>query len=104
MIVGHGGLRERDAAVERVVVLGCGGFIGSHLLDRLLQDPRMSVEGWDTSVDKIRHHLDEPRLRLHLDSIVDERAAASLETPDDVLMSSSISRRSAGRPSTTCDR
>ena len=72
--------RRRDApgAVGRVVVLGCGGFIGSHLLDRLLSDPTIAVEGWDTSADKIRHHLGDPRLELHLASIVDERSRGSL--------------------------
>ena len=75
----HARVWDRIAPIERVVVLGCGGFIGSHLLHRLLQDPRMFVEGWDTSSDKIRHHLDDPRLELHLESIVHGHAAASLE-------------------------
>ncbi|HTZ04699.1 MAG TPA: NAD-dependent epimerase/dehydratase family protein [Gaiellaceae bacterium] len=70
---------ELDGTAEHVVVLGCGGFIGSHLLDRLLRDSRVRVEGWDTCVDKIRPHLADPRLELHLESIADDGAHASLE-------------------------
>ena len=65
-------------AVERVVLLGCGGFIGSHLLERLLADPAVSVEGWDTSVERIRGHLAEPRLELHREPIPDARAGSRL--------------------------
>ncbi|MFI7542394.1 NAD-dependent epimerase/dehydratase family protein [Actinoplanes sp. NPDC049599] len=49
----------------RLVIIGCGGFIGSHLLDRLLADETVSVRGWDPQVRKITRHLDNPRLRLH---------------------------------------
>lgn len=79
MINDRAGLIERGTPIRQVVVLGCGGFIGSHLLDRLLQEPRIVVEGWDTSAEKIRHHLENPRLELHLESTADPRAAASLE-------------------------
>ena len=60
--------REHTLSVERMVVLGCGGFVGSHLLDRLLQSPGVSIEGWDVSDDKIRQHVGDPRLTLHLES------------------------------------
>ena len=79
MTTQHVQVWDRASPIERVVVLGCGGFIGSHLLDRLLQDPGISVAGWDTSAEKIRHHLHEPRLELHLESIADVRVAESLE-------------------------
>ena len=65
--------------VERIVVLGCGGFVGSHLLDRLLQSPRVSIEGWDVWDDKISHHVGNPRLALHLESFAGVPAAAALE-------------------------
>lgn len=66
-------------SVERIVVLGCGGFIGSHLLDRLLQNPEVTIDGWDMSAEKIRHHLGDPRLTLHLESFADVGAIPSLE-------------------------
>ncbi|HEX2525997.1 MAG TPA: NAD-dependent epimerase/dehydratase family protein [Geminicoccus sp.] len=49
----------------RVVILGCGGFVGSHLLDNLLDDPRYQIEGWDPEDRKIRRHLVNPRFTLH---------------------------------------
>ncbi|MGE5273987.1 MAG: NAD-dependent epimerase/dehydratase family protein [Verrucomicrobiota bacterium] len=81
--------------VERVVLLGCGGFIGSHVLDRLLKDPAVSVEGWDTSVERIRGRLDEPGLRLHRESISDasgSRLARAVHQADVVINLASICR------------
>ncbi|WP_027132983.1 NAD-dependent epimerase/dehydratase family protein [Geminicoccus roseus] len=49
----------------RVVILGCGGFVGSHLLDNLLRDESYLIEGWDPEDRKIRQHLDNPRFTLH---------------------------------------
>jgi UDP-apiose/xylose synthase len=48
----------------RLVILGCGGFIGSHLLDRLLTNPSIEIYGWDPRPDKISHHLDKPNLKF----------------------------------------
>jgi UDP-apiose/xylose synthase len=60
------------------VLLGCGGFIGSHLLDRLLEDPNVSVEGWDVSAVKIDRHLDDARLSFHRASIADASTGIAL--------------------------
>ncbi|MDC0742932.1 NAD-dependent epimerase/dehydratase family protein [Polyangium mundeleinium] len=60
----------------RLVILGCGGFIGSHLLDRLLVDDRFEIDGWDPDVRKIEAHLNNPRLRLRRSTI---RAPGALE-------------------------
>lgn len=48
-----------------LMIVGCGGFIGSHLLDRLLQDDSVRIVGWDPDVRKIEHHLDNRNLRVH---------------------------------------
>jgi UDP-apiose/xylose synthase len=64
------------ASVRHAVVIGCGGFLGSHLLDRLLAVPAISVDGWDCSSAKIRPHLDNPRFRFHLGSAADTAAMA----------------------------
>ncbi len=37
----------------RVLLLGVGGFIGSHLVDRLLSEPSYEVEGLDLSDEKL---------------------------------------------------
>ena len=52
----------------RVVVLGCGGFIGSHLLEALLERG-YEVEGWDLEAGKIGHLLDHRSFRFHPRSI-----------------------------------
>ncbi|MAE97426.1 MAG: hypothetical protein CL910_22480 [Deltaproteobacteria bacterium] len=51
--------------MKKVIILGCGGFVGSHLTDRLLASGDVHVEGWDVSYDKISQHLDDPRLSFH---------------------------------------
>jgi len=52
-------------AKKKVLLLGCGGFVGSHLTDRLLARGDYDIEGWDVATDKIEQHLDNPALRLH---------------------------------------
>jgi len=46
--------------VTRLCILGCGGFIGSHLLDRLLSEAGFEVIGIDTASTKIKCHLTSP--------------------------------------------
>jgi UDP-apiose/xylose synthase len=51
---------------RQILVLGCGGFVGSHFLDRVLSSPETEVVGWDISGSRIEHHLGCPRLTLRL--------------------------------------
>jgi len=51
--------------VAKLVMLGCGGFIGSHLLDHLLPSGKYEIEGWDPDYRKIEQHLDNPNFHLH---------------------------------------
>ncbi len=67
--------------IKRILVLGCGGFIGSHFLDRLLTsrvEPERAPEvvGWDIADHKIAHLLDHPNLTFKKQG-VDARAAQS---------------------------
>lgn len=62
---GSGQVRPGKGISVRVVILGCGGFVGSHLLDNLLSDPSYHVEGWDPQDRKIRQHLNNPRFTFH---------------------------------------
>ncbi len=48
----------------RILVTGCGGFIGSHLLDALLKRESTSVVGWDYDHSRIGHLLGHERLVL----------------------------------------
>jgi UDP-apiose/xylose synthase len=60
------------------LVLGCGGFIGSHFLDRLLADETVFVEGYDLDSTKIRQHLRNPRFRFNSVCIHDAQESGRL--------------------------
>ena len=51
-------------ADRKVIVLGCGGFVGSHLTERLLSDGRFEVIGFDLTDSKCRHLLDDPNFHF----------------------------------------
>ena len=57
--------------VKKLVLLGCGGFIGSHLLDALLPVKSLRIEGWDPHDRKITCHLANPNLRLYRKALRD---------------------------------
>jgi len=46
---------------KTITILGCGGFIGSHLLDRILAATEYRVYGIDLSSIKIKRHLSNER-------------------------------------------
>jgi UDP-apiose/xylose synthase len=46
----------------RILVPGCGGFIGSHFVERMLARDGVTIVGWDGQTSKISHLLDHPRL------------------------------------------
>jgi UDP-apiose/xylose synthase len=62
-----------------VVMLGCGGFVGSHVLDRLLARSDMTVEGWDPETRKIDDHLGHQRFKLHQTTCGDPTSLRELE-------------------------
>jgi UDP-apiose/xylose synthase len=90
--------RAQADTLKRVVILGCGGFIGSHLAERLLEDHGVHVAGWDTSIDKIAHLLDHPRFDLEVGSFaspaVAARLAAAIRDANVVINLASICRPS----------
>ena len=51
------------------IILGCGGYIGSHLLGRLLEREDVTVSGWDLEAHKIQEYINHPRLSFHRESI-----------------------------------
>ncbi|MBW2240968.1 MAG: NAD-dependent epimerase/dehydratase family protein [Deltaproteobacteria bacterium] len=51
--------------MKKLIILGCGGFVGSHLIDRLLASGEYHIEGWDISFDKIAQHRENPNLSFH---------------------------------------
>jgi len=48
---------------ERVAVVGCGGFIGSHLVERLL-NLGVEVDGWDLEVHRLVHLFSHPKFHF----------------------------------------
>jgi UDP-glucose 4-epimerase len=65
----------------RVVVTGGAGFIGSHLVDRLLADGAADVVGFDNfsrgRIDNIAHLATEPRFELIEGDIRDQRSVSA---------------------------
>ena len=56
----------------KVLITGGGGFLGSHLGDRLLAAGH-EVTGLDTAPDlKVRHNIDNPKFRYIKGSIFDQ--------------------------------
>jgi UDP-apiose/xylose synthase len=66
-------------ARKKVILLGCGGFVGSHLTDRLLARGDYEIEGWDIQTSKIERHLRDPNLRLHTSYVDDATTFPELE-------------------------
>ena len=57
--------RARGAGPLRVCLLGCGGFIGSHLTEWLLDNTDAEIVGTDIESKKILHLLAERRFTYH---------------------------------------
>ena len=71
----------------RLVVIGCGGFIGSHLLDALLVDDSVRIDGWDPQTDKIAQHLSNPNVNIRLNPL---ESPADLDELSDVIRSADV--------------
>lgn len=63
----------------KLIILGCGGFVGSHLLDRLLSRSDVEIEGWDPDASKITKHIDNPRFTFHQVPCIDDVELSRLE-------------------------
>lgn len=50
--------------MRKILVIGCGGYVGSHFLDSVLAYPEVDVIGIDPIDSKISGHLDRPNFRL----------------------------------------
>ena len=61
-------------AVSKIAIIGCGGFIGSHLLDALLLYPGLELVGWDPFDTKIKQHIDRPEFSFKRSSLRERNA------------------------------
>lgn len=57
--------------MEKIGILGCSGFIGSHLIDRLLECGKYEVIGIDIVSEKIEHILKHPLFTFDKISVYD---------------------------------
>ena len=72
---------------RRILALGCGGYVGSHLLDALLRRPGIEIEGWDPGASKIEAHLNAPNLHFRNHGT---DSTASLALLDDAVQRADI--------------
>jgi UDP-apiose/xylose synthase len=80
MLPGPRGAKMSDCSkLKRFLILGCGGFIGSHFLGRLLADQTVFVEGYDLDSRKIADQLQSPRFRFNKTCIHDAYLSGRLE-------------------------
>jgi UDP-apiose/xylose synthase len=63
----------------KILIIGCGGFVGSHLLDRLLVRSDIEIEGWDPDSQKISRHIGSPHFRFHQTSCIHSVELEKLE-------------------------
>jgi len=76
-------LMNNDKSVYKLVILGCSGFIGSHLLDRLFSNEHnlghVQVIGWDLDDQKVQKHLSNKNFILHRKTMQDPDSISMLE-------------------------
>ncbi len=77
----HTGRGELTGAlgVSTIALIGCGGFVGSHLLDRLASYPGVDLMGWDPDDKKIGRHLNRPGFSFNNTSLKGPEAWEELE-------------------------
>ncbi|MBD3345927.1 MAG: bifunctional UDP-4-keto-pentose/UDP-xylose synthase [Chitinivibrionales bacterium] len=75
------------AAVPTICILGCGGFIGSHLLQRILSTTKWNVYGIDIQSSKIEHLLANKRLTFVNVNVYDTEAVREYVDKSDIVIS-----------------
>ena len=57
----------------KLLILGVNGFIGSHLVDHILEKTEWVIYGLDLTTDKIAHQLGHPRLHFRQGNMLKEK-------------------------------
>ncbi|MBD3321971.1 MAG: bifunctional UDP-4-keto-pentose/UDP-xylose synthase [Chitinivibrionales bacterium] len=70
-----------------ICILGCGGFIGSHLLERILSATECTVYGIDIQSSKIGHLLSNDRLTFVNLNVYDTESVAKYVHASDIVIS-----------------
>ena len=66
--------RFNDSSIT-VAIVGCGGFVGSHLLDAILARTQWRVFGVDLDFYRIQHRLNDERCEFMVADLADKRVA-----------------------------
>ena len=74
----------------RIAMLGCGGFIGSHLLEALLENESIEIEGWDFDSNKITHLLGASRFQFHQGDFLNQGALPRINEFDVIISLAAI--------------
>lgn len=72
---------------NRIAILGCGGFIGSHILERIIDTTEYVVDGIDVADRRIRHLCRHPRFTYHHLDISDVNEVEVLLPPGGMVIS-----------------
>ncbi len=62
---------ESFKSLKKICILGCGGFIGSHLVERLLSKGGYSIIGLDITSEKIKSFVNAKNFSFHSVNIFD---------------------------------
>lgn len=73
--------------MKKICVIGCSGFIGSHLVDRLLKENRFYIVGIDKACDKIQQCIPHPLFEFHKKDAAVLSECADLVQQCDIVIS-----------------
>ncbi len=71
---------------KTVLIFGANGFIGQHLIRRILNDTDWRVLASDLKRDRLREHRGNPRLELHDGNILNRKLVRKLVSRADVVL------------------
>ena len=67
----------KDPSVS-IAIVGAGGFIGSHLLDALIERTSWHIFAVDIDFNRLQHRLNHPRIEFLCDDIKNESVASRI--------------------------
>ena len=73
--------------ISKLCILGCSGFIGSHLLEKLLSTGEYHISGVDLEFEKIKHLIEHPQFCFYKSDIADINILNDLIKETDAVIS-----------------
>jgi len=78
---------QKITTMKKIGIFGCSGFIGSHLVERLLDSTRYKIIGADITQDKIGHLVKNPDFEFYKININDLKKSKELLKKCDTVIS-----------------